>query len=267
MSKHKAAVVIPVYKPEFSAYDLVSLQQCFKVLKEYPVIFVKPQSLVMPGGIAIGYEVISFNDEYFKSIEGYNKLMLTEAFYKSFSDYQFILIHQLDAFVFSDQLDYWCAQGFDYIGAPWVGVKEYKSLFAKVKSAIRQYFYTRYNLKEKDGSPKIKQLENKVGNGGLSLRRVELFAAYCNRFKSSIDKYIQEQDSWFNEDIFWSIELNRKKKYLNTPDFKTGLRFALETHLEIAFEKNNRQLPFGCHAWDKHTDFWRPIFKTYGYDI
>ena len=32
--------------------------------------------------------------------------------------WKYILIYQLDAWVFSDQLDFWIEQGYDFIGAP-----------------------------------------------------------------------------------------------------------------------------------------------------
>ena len=270
MYSKQAAVVIPVYKPQFSAYEQIALQQCFKVLKSYPIIFVKPGSLTLspPVPPAVNYEVISFDDEYFVDIEGYNKLMLSTEFYESFTDYQYILIHQLDAFVFSDRLSFWCSQGYDYIGAPWISKKASRNFFSWLNASIKNYLYVRYNVKSNDGLPKIdRQMENRVGNGGFSLRRVELFTNYCIKFKPLSERYISMQHPWFNEDIFWSIELNRKKKNLKIPDLKKGLQFAFETNLETAFSKNNRQLPFGCHAWDKNIDFWQPMFKELGYDI
>ena len=48
------------------------------------------------------------------------------------------------------------------------------------------------------------------------------------------------------------------------PDFKiadvaTGLRFGFEVAPRICFERNHRQLPFGCHAWPRYDrEFWEP---------
>jgi hypothetical protein len=110
-------------------------------------------------------------------------------------------------------------------------------------------------------------MENRVGNGGFSLRRTNLFARYCLEFKPLADIYIASEGSWFNEDIFWSIELNRKRKRLKIPGYKKALDFAIETYPVRALHLNQAQLPFGCHAWDKHIDFWRPIFEKLGYTI
>ncbi len=43
--------------------------------------------------------------------------MMDNTFYKQFLNYEYILIYQLDAFVFKDELNY-CSQGIDYVGAP-----------------------------------------------------------------------------------------------------------------------------------------------------
>jgi len=265
----KAAIVIPFYREELSDFEKISLLQCERVLSAYPKIAIKPGSLTLPPeALALSHlSTVSFNDEYFKDVRGYNRLMLSEIFYKSFSEYEYILIHQLDAFVFKDELDYWCAQDYDYIGAPWLNPKAHSNILSTLLHRLKNYRHVRYNVKDKHGVSKVQQLENRVGNGGFSLRRVDLFAKYCSEFKSLIDAYVAGEGSWFNEDIFWSIELNRKKKRLKIPAFKKSLLFAIETHPARALRLNHDQLPFGCHAWDKHIDFWLPFFERLGYTI
>jgi len=44
--------------------------------------------------------------------------MMSPAFYDAFKAFDYILIYQLDAFVFRDELEYFCSLGYDYIGAP-----------------------------------------------------------------------------------------------------------------------------------------------------
>ena len=266
---NKAAVVIPVYKTQLSAYEKISLKQCNDILGDHPIIFAKPVSLNIDGLMSInGSSSVSFDDHYFESIHGYNELMMAEEFYKSFSKYEYILIYQLDAFVFSDQLGYWCTQDYDYIGAPWLRAKPYKNVMDKTFTKAKNYLYMRYDAKYKDGMPKVgKQIEDRVGNGGLSLRRVSKFAACCVQYKPLIDYYIQLRHPWFNEDIFWSIALNRKKQIITKPPLKQAVKFSVETNPQRAFKMNNSQLPFGCHGWDKQAGFWEPIFKQVGVDI
>lgn len=264
----KAAIVIPFYREELSDFEKISLLQCERVLSVYPKIAIKPGSLTLPPeALALSHlSTVSFDDKYFKDVRGYNRLMLSEFFYKSFSEYEYILIHQLDAFVFRDELDHWCNQGFDYIGAPWLRSKEYKSPLKSIVHRTLEHFHTRFNIK-KQGLPTEKQFINKVGNGGFSLRRVQKFIEVCRQYSKAIEQYNNRQERQFNEDIFWSVEANRKQKILNIPTYKQAVKFAVESSPEFAFRLNHDKLPFGCHAWDRYAGFWRPVFKEIGYII
>jgi len=116
----KVAIVIPIYRTHLNPEEILSLTQCLKVLSKYPIRFMGPQSLntefLKPWIEEV--EMIRFEDNYFKSPKTYNKLLTSPFFYEAFSNFEYILIHQLDAYVFEDQLLEWCAKGFDYIGAP-----------------------------------------------------------------------------------------------------------------------------------------------------
>ena len=265
---HKVAIIIPFYRCTLSEYEIIALEQCEKVLHGYPKIAIKPQGLVLPETAKkFNFsDTVSFEDKYFESIKGYNSLMLSELFYSTFLNYEFILIYQLDAFVFRDELNHWCSLGYDYIGAPWIRNKAYPHIFKEIASKFLFYIYTRFNIL-KNGVPHKKQLDNRVGNGGFSLRNVSKFHKLSKSMRSNALKYLNRDEHQFNEDTFWSIEVNRNKKRLKIPSYKVGLKFSMEIFLERAFQINNNQLPFGCHAWDKHVDFWRPVFKQYGYNI
>jgi len=264
----KVAVVIPFYKDTLSAYEKISLHQCFKVLANYAIIAISPVNLTLPAAVT-AYPFtgsFTFDDVYFKDIRGYNRLMLSDAFYKRFLDYEYILIYQLDAFIFKDELTYWCNQRWDYIGAPWIKANPYPDIFKAIKTKIKNYRDTRYNLYE-DGVPSDNQFSYKVGNGGFSLRRTRKFYDICISQHELIEHYTAQNSHYFNEDVFWSIEVNRKQKKLRIPGYKRALKFAFEFFPYRALAINNNQLPFGCHAWDLSIDFWKPIFKEHGYDI
>jgi len=267
MNNNKAAIIIPFYKDQLSAYEAIALQQCFKLLSAYNIIAIKPEKLNLPVSVTNYpfYKVVSFNDSYFESVQGYNRLMLSAEFYAAFTAYEYMLIHQLDAFVFKDELAYWCSQGFDYIGAPWINRVKY-GWFKSVKRSIQYYIHTRYNIVN-NGLPTAKQLEYKVGNGGFSLRRVQVFHELCIKYRSTIEIYNSNDHHYFNEDIFWSIEVNRKRRILKKPSYKQALKFAFEMYPNRALEINNNELPFGCHAWDLNIEFWRPIFSAAGYRV
>jgi hypothetical protein len=266
--KAKAAVIIPFYKTDLTGHEMIALEQCFRVLANHPIIAIKPHKLLMPANTHRFKfnDVIAFDDKYFASISGYNELMLSEKFYGSFLNWEYILIYQLDAFVFSDELDYWCGKEVDYIGAPWIRRKEYPNWGKALFSITMQTLSRRFNLK-KYGLPGKRQFDNNVGNGGFSLRRTQKFYDLCISFRSKIADYNRRQVHQYNEDAFWSIEVNRKSKILKKPPYREALKFAVEFFPERALQLNDGKLPFGCHAWEKHIDFWQPFFKQYGYHI
>lgn len=268
METNKVVIIIPFYKATLSNLEKISLTQCEKILPNYPKIAIKPKHLTLPAELNNYnfFDIISFDDQYFNGIQGYNELMLSDIFYGAFLKYSYILIHQLDAFVFKDDLDYWCNQGFDYIGAPWLRRNNYPHFLKAFVTKSLIYLHTRFNI-TKHGVSSRKQFDDKVGNGGFSLRRVSKFNQLCLSMRPQILTYLKRHEHEFHEDAFWSVEVNRKKRILNIPDYKVGVRFSFELAPERALMLNNYELPFGCHAWDKNIDFWRQIFKELGYNI
>ncbi len=264
----KVAIIIPFYRNIISDYERISLQQCESILSSYPIIAIKPNHLTLPNeaGMLSITSIESFDDKYFVDTSGYNHLMLSPEFYLRFMDYEYILIYQMDAFVFNDQLTYWCNQNIDYIGAPWISQEDEKNRIKALELKVKSHIYTKLNVHRK-GLPSDKQFINKVGNGGFSLRRVKAFYNITLLMKSRIQFYLSHNNFHYNEDAFWSIEVNRGKRILNIPSYKTGLKFAFEAYPERAIILNGLQLPFGCHDWDRYINFWRPIFKKYNFNV
>ncbi|WP_421945296.1 DUF5672 family protein [Pedobacter sp.] len=264
-------VIIPIYKTDLTALEKIALTQCQRILSSHDVIIIKPESLnekAIDFDFSFVKDVISFSDEYFKDVFGYNNLLLETDFYKTFLNYEYMLIYQLDAFVFADELKYWCSLGYDYIGAPWLREKEYPTQFKKFKEQIRTYLHRRYNYLDKHGKPEIqRQMNNNVGNGGFSLRKVSAFYNFCIEQPDLVNSYKNQNSGYFNEDMFWTIEVNRKAKRITIPSYKKAASFSIETAPDRAIKLTGGKLPFGCHAWDLYLVFWRPYFKSAGYDI
>jgi hypothetical protein len=264
--KKLVAVVVPLSRrSEFLPDEEISLKHLEHFLGRYDRYFVVPQSLQIDNR---GLKMQRFSDRYFGTPAASSKLLLSRQFYERFSEYQYLLIYHLDSLVFSDQLSSWCAEGFDYIGAPWITY---------------------------DGAPyaSFNVYDNKVGNGGFSLRKIQSFlkvfqsdnfaeapAHYWRRVRGShngcgrlvrlpwmILKHLKRFNNarWemsrypYNEDAFWT---NRATHYY--PEFKvapveTALRFAFECGPRICLERNGGRLPFGCHAWKRYDrEFWEP---------
>lgn len=263
-------VVIPIYKPHPSQNEQVAIAQCCKILGTHPITLIKPQSLDPSAYFSptVQFNTESFSDEFFRDVRGYNRLMLSEQFYGRFLHAEYILLYQLDAFVFRDELTTWCAKGFDYIGAPWLDLINTGQTFVeKLRFKRRSIEEYRNNIKQ-PGSilPTDIQFYNRVGNGGFSLRQVDTFYTICKDKKSMIEYYNQNNSHhYFNEDVFWSLEVNREKETLKIPDCKTALHFSFEQKPEYALTVTEGKLPFGCHAWDLFPEFWNPIISKEGY--
>ncbi len=114
--RQRVCIIIPVYQDKISAYEQMAMDQCFRVLDAYDIIFVVPAQLQIfiaqhPYCMSGQAKYMTFDDEFFADIPGYNKLMKSAVFYRSLLAYEFFLIYQLDAFVFKDELLYWCGKG------------------------------------------------------------------------------------------------------------------------------------------------------------
>lgn len=250
-------IIIPIYKLEISDDEIISLKQCFKNLSNHQIIFVGPldldisfyKKILERENLVVEY----FDQSFFKNIKGYNQLMLSKEFYERFVIYDYMLIHQLDCYVFKDELDFWCNQGYDYIGAPWLDYSYYrKSKIAKSKFLVKRFFSSLFL--DKYRSKDI--LTYEVGNGGFSLRNVRVFLDNLNKIDQKIiNKFKDSNDpnSLFNEDVFWSFEAKGIKK----PTYKIASGFSLDYGIDIGIRLNKNQLPFGAHAWNKNKETWK----------
>lgn len=231
-----AAIVIPVYKKTPNATELMSLKQTASIFEGEKIILVCPESLDTTAYLQLipACETLRFNDKYFSSIQGYNRLLLSSEFYGKFSAFDYILITQTDVWVFSNQLMYWCEKHYDYIGAPWL---EKPPLNKKI------------NL-----LPMGKWMYRKVGNGGFSLRKVSSHLHIASRMQCI---------AWLfnkNEDFFWSIVAPRLFRRFRIPALEEAVFFAFEIAPDQAYELTGHKLPFGVHAWEKHqAEFWKNL--------
>lgn len=270
--KNLVSILIPAYKTSLSESELISLHQCCQVFSSYPLQLVVPVDLDISEYdtefrlFNINYLIQRFPNEYFIGIQGYNRLMLSRKFYERFQSYEYILIYQLDAYVFRDELSVWCSKGFDFIGAP----------------LVEYYTDTEFST------------HMRVGNGGFSLRKTSTFIhafdfnknilsakEIINRyavFKKPLTRLVllflmilgyrnklnYFAENWkFNEDDFWSGFLDGTNYPLSKPTADEALEFSFERFPQDAYDFIHK-LPFGCHAWEKYEfdKFW----KTYIYE-
>lgn len=268
-------ILIPVYKTQLNVNEIISLSQCCKILRGYDIVLVIPKNLdtkqydLIATKNHVKLRVEFFDESFFLNISSYNRLLLCRKFYERFSNYKYMLIYQLDAYVFNDSLEEWCLLGYDYIGAPIIGKHH-------------EYIFDRNTYR--------------IGNGGLSLRNIHSFInCFHNHenlfsFTNSIKLYKNSSKNIFfktvllpilmtfgirnnfnffnkkwhyNEDDFWSNLLNNSNLKLKTPPFEIAIQFSFERFPSELFQINDMKLPFGCHAWDKYEyeTFWSKYIR------
>lgn len=248
----EAAIVVPVYKSHPSQIELFSFIKCSKILRRYPIILVTHSELDISlyKRYVPDFQVEFFDRSYFEGIEGYNKLLLTEEFYSRFAAHKYILIHQLDALVFKDDLLNWCRKDYDYVGAPWLRFP----FQAFISVTLYVSFWEALKLL------KQRKLGNPVGNGGLSLRKIESAIRAIRENRDLLAKWKA------NEDYFWAYFATVDGAPIKIPLASEAINFSVETNPKKAFKEISHQLPFGAHDWESHDrKFWEKLFKTLNY--
>ncbi|WP_051296212.1 DUF5672 family protein [Eisenibacter elegans] len=221
---------------------------------------IAPQGLDLTAYLEVAprLKAVFFDSSFFTSTIAYSKLLLSAFFYQTFAQYQYLLIYQLDAYVFKDELLYWCRQGYDYIGAPWLSpesiTKNKLHYFQATYSTVKpiRFIKKRFNFSQ---GRKIF-----VGNGGFSLRNVKTHFKVCQSLRH-IGIYLDTLEH--NEDIIWSIYVPCYFPFYKIPHQEIALQFAFEELPQDAYKLNKDALPFGVHAWEKYDPvFWEMFIQT-----
>ena len=263
-----AVIVVIAHKVTLSHNEKASLRQCYKVLGKYPIKLICPEGLDVSVYKAINpnADFVFIDPKWQSSYLMFNELKRDKLLYEMFCNYKYMLYYELDAWVFTDQLKFWCGKGYDYVGAPW---------FEGWHEA-------------KDTSKIIG-----VGNGGFSLRNIQKALTILRRikkirsyrkfwYKSKFQAVVRfenllkhfptvhsknklthlPRNLWevngVNEDIFWARNVPAIFNDFNVADSENAIKFSFEVNPSFLFKKNNCKLPFGCHAWEKYEpEFWQ----------
>ncbi len=275
-SQNNCCIVIPVYKPDLTANESASLKQLLSVVPTHKIIFMCSKSFDLKNYISIiklfdhiqiGIE--RFSGYYFSSVSSYNKLLLSANFYKRFTSYKFILLYQLDAWIFKDELDYWCEQDYDYIGAPWfegfkndeekqfIGAGNGGFSLRKVKSHIKVLTTFSYLVSPKN----VIKTRLKEVHGIVSF--IQEAAAFLVDLSIKNNTYYLFNNYKLNEDFFWGDLVPSKFTWFKVADVRSAIKFSFECNPRKLYKLNNFQMPFGCHAWEKYEpDFWKDFIKV-----
>ncbi len=266
----KNLVAIIAYSPCPSVFELASLAQCFRILGGHEICIVCPDSLDISTYKSVysqyGYSprVERFADVFFSSVESYSKLVSSLVFYGRFLDAEYLLLYQLDAWVFFDALEEWCAKDYDYIGAPWLTDSGVLLPFAgnggfslrKVKS-FYDVLATSFTMKWQHPlltSPIPFIFPTCVKKTGLPGRKDDFIAftkmLRCKFFPKLHFKYCED-----NEDVAFVQAFSILEGYHIAPP-EVAMYFSFERFPRKLYEMTHA-LPFGAHALSRYApDFW-----------
>jgi len=270
----RPVVIVPVHLARPSPTDIVSLQQCGKVLGSREIVLVSPQGLnltayreLLPSATELRVE-----PHWMSSIEAYNRMMISPRIVNELDGYTHMLIHEPDAIVLRDELDFWCAQPQDYIGAPWfegfnnavddvqiIGVGNSGFSLQRL-DALRRVFKSQkrwypYRLAAKDFIRGFQGNRNRlqrgfkaISNAGLLKGAWELYDGHC--------------------DAFWSFVVPQIDIKFKIASIEESLHFSWEVLPAQCFKMNFGKLPFGIHAWAKYDlKFLLPFLIDSGVDF
>ena len=251
------SIVVPVYRSTLDANEELSLESTFRALGAHHLVMVKPAGLDTAAIEArFPFRAIEiFEPQYFGTTRAYNRLLLSTHFYERFLASTFMLVCQLDVFVFRDDLAAWVAKGYDYVGAPWVSGSRLSLAIHRLKMLA-----SRLVPRDRDRVHDY-ETRNRVGNGGFSLRKVETHHRLSIALKDTIARYVSKQGTHhFHEDVFWSIEPQRHGLPYRTPPVDEALSFSWDVNPERLFVLAGGRLPMAAHGWFKrrHLGFWAP---------
>lgn len=223
-------VIIPVYRPSMIDFEKASLLRLRQLMPD-EAFLVAPVGLCLDEYLRLwpGLRCEYFDPGYFVSVNSYNKLMLSTSLYLRFaSKYEWMLVHQLDAFLFHADLQKFINSPFDYFGAPWVPAQ-----------LVHPKFSNAYLLK-------IFGTKITVGNGGLSLRRISATLNLLMSKQEVVDCWMHNEDGFY---AYWGIT----SMAFRSCSLELAVHFAFEREPELLFQMNGQVLPLGCHGLPRYS--------------
>lgn len=207
----KCCVAIISYKEKLIGTDEQSFEQALKVFNGKRDI-----KIIFPNNLSYDYyqkyrekysfEIVKVKHEWMDNYQAHNMMCTDKKFYELFKDYDYVLKYETDAWVFEDRLDEFIKLGYDWYGAPW----------------------PIYN--------------NQVGNGDLSLRKVDKMIELTTKY--TYNGRINE-DGWF---------CLTHKKDLNICDLDNACNFSMEI-ISPDYLPKIKTYPMGLHS-SRVFQFW-----------
>lgn len=268
VKEQEVAIVIPLsLREEITDSEKVSLQHLITNLGRYDKYYIAADQLEFKQIPLDGIKIKRFPNKYFGSAQAHNRLMTNPFFYESFSEYKFILVYHLDSLVFSDQLLFWCNKGYDNIAPPWLTTDsswlEKSSVgnggfsLRKVESFIKLFSSREYWMSSEEFASKISEKTNLPPKLVSPLAKPMAKVRALNGIKVHLKQFLARE--WGAEDRFISHFSNKYYTDFVTAPVDEAMRFAFEQNPRESFIRNNKKMPFGCHAYERYdVSFWEP---------
>jgi hypothetical protein len=269
------AVVIILYKNfnSLSSNEILSLKKGLLIFRKRHFFFIVSESIrwecysQIIKQYQIQYQISFFSEWFFFNTLNYNQLMFHKEFYRLFDSINYILIYQLDCWVFKDELDIWANLNFDYIGAPLFrgfckntdfqfgegGNGGFSLRNVKKQREILDYLYESKEIYMNYNN--VKATNGKLPalftdrNNNLSVKSSELLISLFEMPE-------------LNEDYLWSVLIPNVFTDFKVCSPKLASKFSIEMHPRYLYKMNDYLLPMGVHAWEKYDrDFWLTFIK------
>ncbi len=232
----RIVTLIPIYMEELSGNDRSSLEEVCEKLQDIQIEFIAPANLDCKWYRETYPSVQVKSFEYWnkQSLQDYNDLLMTPEFYREFEEYEYIFIFQTDArFLGTEkQLISFVNKGFDYIGAPWG-----RDGMRFIKRVIPGAGHSKL-LRKLEG-----EVIARVGNGGVSLRRVSAMIRFLENHKKELSEWSKA------EDLFIGYYGAKHPKSISLADVETAYSFAMEIDMEESIKAG--KVPMAVHKWEK----------------
>lgn len=269
-SSHTVVVLIFAHKPQLEPYEVIGLQQCFRILGRHPIRLVCPAHLDVSAytDVVRDLRVDRIPAQWLASYRSYNRLKMLPFLYRRYARFEFLLTYELDAFVFRDELLDWCAEGWDYIGAPWfdgydkalpharpVGVGNSGFSLRRIATMLRVSTSLRYRVAPHELVGAWRRRE-------VSLMRLIASLTFRNNFFGAFNDYRGQ------EDFFWCQIVPSRFGDVRIAPYERARHFAFEANPSRLFRECGEVLPFGCHKWNTYEPaFWKRHVERYGYTV
>ena len=239
------AIIIPIYKDKLDETEYNNVLNNISILSNYDIFFIYPKSLDIKYYKKI-FKNIKFKsvaNKYFGSCENYSILCCNPMFYKLFIKYEYMLICQTDAYVFKDELLYWCNKGYDYIGA-----------LSNCDPCILKQNIEKNNILRNNIIDKYNNIHCTL-QGGLSLRKTKSLYNEC------LNKYNKKYTGinlWEDYYICDTFNLNFPNNIFEIFEFSAENL----DHINYIYPNYINHLPFGCHR-NESKKLLKKIFNKY----